>query len=128
MALILNKDFTFSGKSLNITKEKNKLLEPYNKQIWNYGIVLALKPNDKQKEQLNQQIGNARFVANKYLAKRKEIYNNEKRTLSVNEYKKEYLPSLKEEYVFLKNSDKFALEAGIEHIDTAYKKFFDNIK
>ena len=54
MALILNKDFTFSGKSLNITKEKNKLLEPYNKQIWNYGIVLALKPNDKQKEQLNQ--------------------------------------------------------------------------
>ena len=128
MALILNKDFTFSGKSLNITKEKNKLLEPYNKQIWNYGIVLALKPNDKQKEQLNQQIGNARFVANKYLAKRKEIYNNEKRTLSVNEYKKEYLPSLKEEYVFLKNSDKFALEAGIEHIDTAYKKFFENIK
>ncbi len=76
MVLTLNtNDFTFSGRSLNITKEKNKLLEPYNKQIWNYGIVLALVPTDEQKERLNQQIGNARFVANQYLVKRKEINN-----------------------------------------------------
>ena len=55
MALTLNKqNFTFTGKSLNITAEKNKLLEPYDKQIWNFGIVLALMPTDKQKEQLNQ--------------------------------------------------------------------------
>ena len=128
MALTLNQDFTFSGKSLNITKEKNKLLEPYNKQIWNYGIVLALIPTETQKENLNQQIGNARFVANQYLAKRKEIYNNEKRTLSVNEYSKNYLQNLKEEYPFLKLSDKFALASAMEHIDTAYKNFFENLK
>ena len=31
MALTLNKqNFTFTGKSLNITAEKNKLLEPYD--------------------------------------------------------------------------------------------------
>lgn len=129
MALTLNPDnFTFSGKSLNITKEKNTLLEPYDKQIWNFGIVLALIPSEKQKSQLNQQIGNARFVANQYLAKRKEVYNTEKRTLTVSEYKKADLPKLKTSYPFLKNSDKFALEAGIEHIDTAYKNFFENLK
>lgn len=129
MALTLNKqNFTFTGKSLNITAEKNKLLEPYDKQIWNFGIVLALMPTDKQKEQLNQQIGNARFMANQYLSKRKEVYDNEKRTLSVNEYSKNYLQGIKEEYPFLKISDKFALASAIEHIDKAYKNFFENIK
>lgn len=129
MALILNKeDFTFSGKSFKITEEKNKLLEPYGKQIWNFGIVLALNPNEIQAEQLNQQIGNARFVANQYLTKRKEIYNKERRTLSVNEYSKNYLQDLKEQYPFLKLSDKFALASAMEHIDIAYKNFFENIK
>ena len=73
---------------------------------------------------MNQQIGNARFIANQYLAKRKEIYNNEKRTLIVNEYSKNYLQDLKEEYPFLKSSDKFTLVSAIEHIDMAYKNFF----
>lgn len=129
MALTLNEEnFTFSGRSYNITEEKNNLLEPHDKQIWNFGIVLALHPDAEQAQKLNQQIGNARFVANNYLSNRKEVYDNSKKILSVAEYKKDYLPYLKEQYPFLKNSDKFALEAGIEHIDTAYKNFFENIK
>lgn len=129
MALKLNPTtFTFSGCSFNITKEKNTLLEPYDKQIWNFGLVLALVPTEEQASQLNQQIGNARFVANQYLAKRKEIYNTEKRTLSVSEYKKEYLPNLKENYPFLKKSDKFALETAMLHINTSFENFFRNLK
>lgn len=34
------------------------------------------------------------------------------------------MPRLKEEYPFLRLSDKFALEAALEHVDAAYKKFF----
>lgn len=67
-------------------------------------------------------------MANKYLSKRKEIYNNKKRILTVNEYSKNYLQNLKEEYPFLKLSDKFALVSAMEHIDTAYKNFFENLK
>lgn len=42
--------------------------------------------------------------------------------------KKNYLPKLKEENEFLQLSDKFALESAIEHIDNAYKKFYENVK
>ena len=52
------------------------------------------------------------FIANQYLSKRKEVYDNEKRTLSVNEYSKNYLQGIKEEYPFLKMSDKFALASA----------------
>ena len=92
MPLTLNtKDFTFSGRSLSITKDKNKLLEPYHKQIWNYGIKLMLLPTNEEKEKINRQIGNARFVRNTYLNDRINYYNETKKTLTVSLYKKEYL-------------------------------------
>ena len=45
--------FRFHGRANDITIQKNKALEPFGKQ------VLA--------QDLNQQIGNARFVRNRYL-------------------------------------------------------------
>ena len=129
MPLTLNtKDFTFSGRSLSITKDKNKLLEPYHKQIWNYGIKLMLLPTNEEKEKINRQIGNARFVRNTYLNDRINYYNETKKTLTVSLYKKEYLPKLKKENEWLLESDKFALESTIEHVDNAYNNFFENIK
>ena len=126
--LVEDGNYKFKGTSHNITKEKNALLKPFHKQVYNFGCKLCLQPTKDQEEQLNQQIGNARFVRNNYLSFRMEYYENTKNILSVSEYKKNYLPKLKEENEFLQLSDKFALESAIEHVDNAYKKFYENIK
>ena len=120
--------YSFSGRSYNITKEKNSLLNPYNKQVYNYGFKLQLLPNEEQITNFNQQIGNARFVRNTYLNDRIKFYEDNKTILSVSEYKKTYLPKLKEENEFLKLSDKFALENALECVDNAYNKFYENVK
>lgn len=66
--------FRFSGRAINITEAKNKALEPYNCIVHDYGIVLELLPDDAQMQALAQQIGNARFVRNRYLSDRKDYY------------------------------------------------------
>ena len=127
---IKNKDgsFSFKGKSFKITEDKNKALEPFNKQVWDYGLVLYLLPDNDKREKINQQIGNARFVANNYLDEREKLYKEKKEFLSVATYKKEYLPKLKEENEFLLKSDKFALENAIENIDDAFNKFYKALR
>lgn len=117
--------FGFFGRAYDITKTKNELLAPYNKIVHNWGVVLTLRPNEDQKSLLNQQIGNARFMRNRYLADRIDYYEKTKKALFPSEYKKAYFPKLKEEFPFLKESDKFALEAAVEHVDTAFKKFYN---
>lgn len=101
--------FQCGRNTFNITKQKNKALEPYGKCIHNYGVLLELIPGDKQAA-INQQIGNARVVHNDYLSKRIDYYNENKKTLTVTQYKKEYLPALKEEKEYLKDTDKFVYE------------------
>ena len=65
-----NNEFLFHGRSMNITRDKNNLLAPFSKMVSNYGVVLSLVPAEEQVSLLNQQIGNARFVRNRYLADR----------------------------------------------------------
>lgn len=116
--------FRFHGRARNITKAKNEALRPFGKQVLNYGQTLQLLPTPEQTQALNQQIGNARFVRNDYLDKRIQMYQKEKKTLSVEAYKKEYLPKLKEENPFLLGSDKFALELALISVENAYRNFF----
>lgn len=117
--------FEFSGGrgGFNIVAQKNKALELYGKCIWNYGVVLELVPGEKQSA-INQQIGNARFVHNNYLHERKEYYNLYKKTLTISQYQKDYLPKLKEERDYLKTSDKFVYENACRNVDNAYNRFF----
>ena len=120
-----NGKFKFSGKAYRIVEEKNKALAPYNKCIRCYGLRLELLPTEKQMSDINQQIGNARFIGNHYLQTRIDVYEKERKSLGVEEYKKNYLASLKKELPFLKKSDKFALEEAIKNVDAAYKNFFE---
>ena len=126
--ILENGEFSFSGRSMQITKEKNALLVPYCKILSNYGKVICLLPDNEQMQCINQQIGNARFVRNDYLNERIRTYKESEAILTVSEYKKNYLPKLKEANDFLKLSDKFALESAIENVDDAYKHFYDNLK
>ena len=120
--------FEFRGGKggFNIIKQKNKALEPYGKCIYNYGVLLELIPEDKQAA-INQQIGNARVVHNDYLSKREEYYKETKKTLTVLQYKKEYLPALKNEKEYLNNTDKFVYENACRNVDDAYNRFFKGL-
>ena len=120
--------FEFHGGKggFNIIKQKNKALEPYGKCIHNYGVLLELIPGDKQTA-INQQIGNARVVHNDYLSKREEYYKETKKALTVSQYKKEYLPALKDEKEYLKDTDKFVYENACRNVDDAYNRFFNGL-
>ena len=80
-------------------------------------------PNKKQKEIIAKTFGCCRFVYNKYLAKRIEMYEQNKETFSyvqcANDMKK-----LKSELEWLKEVDSTALQSSLKDLDRAYQKFF----
>lgn len=84
-------------------------------------------PNIKQQHQIINNIGCCRFVYNQVLAKRKEVYEREGKTLSQYECVK-LLPKLKKKFPFLKNVDSIALQASVEYMCLAYKNFFRGLK
>ena len=81
-------------------------------------------PNKQQEELIQKTFGCCRFVYNQTLAYRKEKYEKDKESLSridCNNWKNR---SLKQEYQWLKEVDKFALDNAIINMDSAYQKFF----
>ena len=80
-------------------------------------------PNKKQKEIIAKTFGCCRFIYNKYLAKRIEMYEQNKETFSyvqcANDMKK-----LKSELEWLKEVDSTALQSSLKDLDSAYQKFF----
>ena len=108
------------------TKEKNELLKAEGKQILNYGVKLHIIPNEKQIIQIHKTFGCSRFIYNKYLSDRQDYFKVNKQTLSIANYKKNTLnPSKKtEDFSFLAEVDKFALESAVENVEDAYSRFF----
>ena len=84
-----------------------------------------LYPDESQKQFFNQCIGNARFVYNHCLALKKELWENEKKSISINELSR-HITDLKRypEYEWLKNSDSVALQQSLRDLDTAFQIFF----
>lgn len=81
-------------------------------------------PNKQQEEQIQKTFGCCRFVYNQTLAHKKEKYEKDKESLSkidCNNWKNQFL---KQEYQWLKEVDKFALDNAIINMDFAYQKFF----
>ncbi|MCI0985838.1 IS200/IS605 family element RNA-guided endonuclease TnpB [Clostridioides difficile] len=82
-----------------------------------------LYPNKKQQELINKTFGCCRFVYNKYLAKRIDVYKNDKETFTYKQCSSD-LTNLKKELNWLKEPDKFSLQNALKDLDNAYKKFF----
>ena len=80
-------------------------------------------PNKVQRELISKTFGCCRFVYNKYLAKRIEMYEKNKETFTyvqcANDMKK-----LKSELGWLKEADSTALQSALKDLDSAYQKFF----
>ena len=80
-------------------------------------------PNKKQKEIIAKTFGSCRFVYNKYLAKRIEMYETNKETFSYVQCAND-MKQLKSEFEWLKEVDSTALQSSLRDLDMAYQKFF----
>lgn len=83
-----------------------------------------LYPNKEQESLIQKTFGCVRFVYNQCLAYKIDKYKNENLSLSrieLNNYKNR---TLKAEYEWLKEVDKFALDNAVINLDSAYQKFF----
>lgn len=83
-----------------------------------------LYPNKKQIEQIQKTFGCCRFVYNKTLVYRKELYERKNESMSKIDCNNYVNRVLKKEYEWLKNVDKFALTNFVYNMDSAYQKFF----
>lgn len=88
---------------------------------------VALIPSRSQEVLINKTIGCARFVYNRFLARRKELYDSEQKTLNYSGCSQE-LTQLKKQINWLKEVDKFALQNSLRNLETAYKNFFAALK
>jgi putative transposase len=88
---------------------------------------VTLIPNRNQELLINKTIGCVRFVYNHFLARRKELYESEQKTLNYSGCSKE-LTQLKKEIDWLSEVDKFALQNSLKNLETAYKNFFAELK
>ena len=86
-----------------------------------------LYPNKEQTTLINKTIGCTRFVFNHFLAKRKEAYEQEKKTLGYHDCSA-MLTQLKKEIEWLKEVDSTALQSTLKDLDFSYKKFFKEKK
>ena len=83
-----------------------------------------LYPNGEQRIQIAKTFGCCRFVYNRKLAYRKDIYKQEKKSLSKTDCNNYCSRELKVRYKWLKEVDKFALTNAVYNMDSAYQKFF----
>ena len=81
-------------------------------------------PNSEQRTQIAKTFGCCRFVYNRTLVYRKEIYEKEKMSVSKIDCNNYCNRELKKDYEWLKEVDKFALTNAIYNMDSAYQKFF----
>lgn len=88
------------------------------------GYKYRIYPNKQQEEQIQKTFGCCRFVYNKTLAYRKQLYETEKESMNKTSCNNYVNQILKKEYEWLKDVDKFALTNSVYHMDNAYQKFF----
>lgn len=80
-------------------------------------------PNEKQREIIARTFGCCRFVYNKYLAEKIELYQTSKENLTYVRCAKA-MSELKNELEWLAKVDSTALQSSLKDLDNAYKKFF----
>lgn len=88
------------------------------------GYKYRIYPNRQQENQIQKTFGCCRFVYNQTLAYRKDLYETEKQSMSKIDCNNYINRSLKKEYDWLKEVDKFSLTNSVYDMDNAYQKFF----
>lgn len=86
-------------------------------------------PNREQEELIQKTFGCVRYVYNRALEERIELYKNEGKSIGYNDQSK-HLTSWKqeEEHRWLKEPDSSSLQNSLRDLDCAYKNFFRRVK
>lgn len=84
-------------------------------------------PSHEQETLIQKTFGCTRYVYNHYLAKRKEYYESEKRTLSASVCMLD-LTQMKKSVSWLRDVDATSLQASVQNLDDAYQNFFRRVK
>ena len=84
-------------------------------------------PNAEQREIMSKIFGCCRFVYNRFLAERIEMYKAEQKTVSRFEQSGK-LTELKKELEWLKEAESTALQTVLQNLDSAYQNFFRRVK
>lgn len=103
------------------TKSKNQVKERVS--VVEKAYKFRIYPNKQQEELINKTFGCCRYVYNRYLAKRIELYENNQETYSYKQCSSD-LTNLKKELIWLQEPDKFSLQNSLKDLEAAYKKFF----
>ena len=82
-----------------------------------------LYPNREQEKQILRTLGCCRFVFNHYLAKRKEVYAQDGKTLNYYDCAGD-MTQLKKSLAWLREVDATALQSSLRDLDTAFQNFF----
>ena len=99
--------------------QNQKVRQDHMEKSYKYRIY----PNKKQQEIIAKTFGCCRFVYNKYLAIRTEMYKEDKKTFSYVQCSKD-LKNLKSDLDWLREVDSTALQSSLKDLDSAYQKFF----
>lgn len=86
-----------------------------------------LYPNKEQEKQIHKTFGCCRFVYNHYLAKRIELYEEDKSNMNYNACSAD-LKEFKKSLEWLKEVDSISLQSSIKDLDIAYQNFFREVK
>ncbi len=95
----------------------------------NKAYKVRLYPTEKQKAQIDLTIHSCRFLYNKMLAERIEVYENLKDNKdALYAYKYKSPADYKKEFPFLKEASSWALNNEKRFLQSAYKNFFRRVK
>lgn len=86
-----------------------------------------LYPTKEQEIQIQNTFGCCRFVWNYYLALRKELHEQDGKTMNYNACARD-MTQLKKALSWLKEVDATALQSSLRDLDTAYQNFFRRVK
>ena len=92
-----------------------------------YSYKFRIYPSATQAQQIQRTFGCCRFVWNYYLAMRKEIYEQDGKTMNYYDCSKD-MTQLKTNLTWLKEVDATALQSSLQNLDTAYQNFFRRVK
>lgn len=92
-----------------------------------YSYKFRIYPTPSQENLMQRTFGCCRFVFNRYLAMRKERYEQDGKTMNYYDCAGD-MTQLKNSLTWLKEVDATALQSALRDLDTAYQNFFRRVK
>ena len=92
-----------------------------------YSYKFRVYPTAAQARQIQRTFGCCRFVWNHYLALRKDLYEQDGKTMNYSTCSED-MTQLKKTLPWLREVDATALQSSLRDLDTAYQNFFRRVK